>query len=40
MFGFVKAKLTGINGFRGAAQTAIIGGLAAGAAFGVAKLIG
>ncbi len=38
-FGSVKARLTGVNPIRGALQTALIGGLAAAAAFGVAKLI-
>ncbi len=40
VFGFVKARFTGINPARGAGQTALIGGLAAGAAFGIAKLFG
>jgi VIT1/CCC1 family predicted Fe2+/Mn2+ transporter len=39
VFGFVKARLTGVNPVRGAVQTALIGGLAAAAAFGIAKLI-
>lgn len=38
VFGFVKARLTGINPLRGAAQTVFIGGIAAGAAFGIARL--
>ena len=38
IFGFVKARLTGINPLRGAVQTILIGGIAAGAAFGIARL--
>lgn len=40
VFGFVKARFTGINPLKGAGQTALIGGLAAGAAFGIAKMFG
>ncbi len=40
VFGFVKARFTGAPPLRGALQTVLIGGLAAGAAFGIAKLIG
>jgi VIT1/CCC1 family predicted Fe2+/Mn2+ transporter len=39
LFGFIKSRFTGANPFRGAAQTALIGGLAAGAAFAIARLI-
>ncbi|MND08340.1 VIT family protein [compost metagenome] len=40
VFGFVKARLTGINPLRGGIQTLLIGGLAAAVAFGIARLIG
>ncbi len=40
LFGFVKARFTGMNPLRGAAQTVLTGGLAAGAAFAIARLIG
>ena len=39
VFGFVKGRFTGINPVRGGLQTIVIGGLAAGAAFVIAKLI-
>ncbi|PZA06126.1 MULTISPECIES: VIT1/CCC1 transporter family protein [unclassified Meiothermus] len=39
IFGTVKARFTGISLFRGAWQTALVGGLAAGAAYGLARLI-
>jgi VIT1/CCC1 family predicted Fe2+/Mn2+ transporter len=39
IFGFIKGKFTGINPFRSGLQTALIGGLAAGAAFALARLI-
>lgn len=39
VFGWVKARFTGINPLKGGAQTVITGGLAAGAAFLIAKLI-
>jgi vacuolar iron transporter family protein len=39
VFGWVKGRFTGINPFKGGAQTMVIGGLAAGAAFLIAKLI-
>ncbi len=39
VFGFVKGRLTGTSAPRSALQTAIIGGLAAGAAFALARLI-
>jgi vacuolar iron transporter family protein len=38
-FGFVRGRYTGISAIRSALQTAVIGGLAAGAAFLLAKLI-
>lgn len=40
VFGFVKAKFTGANSLKSAIQTALIGGIAAGVAFALAKLIG
>lgn len=40
LFGFVKARFTGLNPVRGALQTMVIGGIAAAAAFGIARLIG
>jgi VIT1/CCC1 family predicted Fe2+/Mn2+ transporter len=39
MFGYMKARFTGTPPLRGASQTMVIGGLAAGAAFVIAKLI-
>ena len=39
VFGFIKGRYTGTSPTRGAAQTVFIGGLAAGAAFLLAKLI-
>src|SRR5512146_1454360 len=39
-FGFVKGRLTGISPWRGGLQTALIGGLASGVAYGIARLIG
>jgi VIT1/CCC1 family predicted Fe2+/Mn2+ transporter len=39
IFGYVKGRFTGAQPMRSALQTALIGGLAAGAAFGLAKLI-
>jgi vacuolar iron transporter family protein len=39
IFGYVKGRFTGTRPFRSAIQTALIGGLAAAAAFGLAKLI-
>lgn len=38
-FGFVKARFTGIPALRGALQTVLVGGFAAGVAFLVARLI-
>ncbi len=40
VFGGVKGRLTGASPLRSAAQTAIVGGLAAAAAFGIARLVG
>ncbi|MFN2167675.1 MAG: VIT1/CCC1 transporter family protein [Anaerolineae bacterium] len=40
IFGYVKARFTGLNPLRGAVQTVLIGGLAAAAAFAIARLIG
>ena len=40
VFGFVKAKFTGMNPLRGAIQTVVVGGLAAAAAFAIARAIG
>jgi len=40
VFGYVKGRFTGLPPLRGAVQTTLIGGLAAGAAFLIAKLIG
>ncbi len=39
MFGAVKARFTGISMFKGAWQTALVGGLAAGVAFAIARLV-
>jgi VIT1/CCC1 family predicted Fe2+/Mn2+ transporter len=39
VFGFIKGKFTGMNPFKGAIQTTLIGGVAAGAAFAIARLI-
>jgi VIT1/CCC1 family predicted Fe2+/Mn2+ transporter len=39
VFGFFKSKLTGTPPLKGALKVAIIGALAAGCAFGIAKLI-
>lgn len=39
IFGYVKGRFTGLNPMKGAFQTIIIGGLAAGAAFAIARLI-
>ena len=40
IFGFVKGRFTGMRPVRSALQTALIGSVAAGAAFGIARLIG
>ena len=39
VFGYIKGRFTGSRPFRSASQTVVIGGLAAGAAFLLAKLI-
>jgi VIT1/CCC1 family predicted Fe2+/Mn2+ transporter len=39
IFGYVKGRFTGTHPFRSAVQTALIGGLAAAVAFGLARLI-
>jgi vacuolar iron transporter family protein len=39
VFGYIKGRFTGAHALRSAAQTVVIGGLAAGAAFLLAKLI-
>jgi VIT1/CCC1 family predicted Fe2+/Mn2+ transporter len=39
LFGGIKARFTGVPAFRGALQTTLIGGLAAAAAFAIARLI-
>jgi VIT1/CCC1 family predicted Fe2+/Mn2+ transporter len=39
-FGFIKGRFTGMKPVRSALQTALIGSVAAGAAFGIARLIG
>ncbi|HZQ70884.1 MAG TPA: VIT1/CCC1 transporter family protein [Terriglobales bacterium] len=39
VFGFMKGRFTGIHPLRSASQTCVIGGLAAGAAFVLAKII-
>jgi vacuolar iron transporter family protein len=39
VFGYIKAQFTGIRPLRGGLQTVLIGGLAAGAAFAIARLI-
>ena len=40
IFGYVKSRFTGIPPLRGGVQTVLVGGLAAAAAFGIARLIG
>jgi VIT1/CCC1 family predicted Fe2+/Mn2+ transporter len=40
LFGYVKGRVTGIHALRSGLQTTLIGGLAAGAAFVIARLIG
>ena len=39
VFGFIKGKSTGAGSLKSALQTALIGGLAAAAAFGIARAI-
>jgi vacuolar iron transporter family protein len=38
IFGYFKSKITGVNPFSGAIKVTLIGAIAAGAAFGIAKL--
>jgi VIT1/CCC1 family predicted Fe2+/Mn2+ transporter len=38
VFGFIKGRVTGFSAIRSAMQTTFIGGLAAAAAFGLARL--
>lgn len=40
LFGFFKGRFTGVNPLRGGLQTTLVGGLAAGAAFLIARWIG
>jgi VIT1/CCC1 family predicted Fe2+/Mn2+ transporter len=40
VFGYIKGRFTGARSFRSAVQTMLIGGVAAGVAFALAKLIG
>jgi VIT1/CCC1 family predicted Fe2+/Mn2+ transporter len=40
LFGYVKGRVTGINALRSGLQTTLIGGVAASAAFAIARLIG
>jgi VIT1/CCC1 family predicted Fe2+/Mn2+ transporter len=39
LFGFAKSHFTGISPWRGAIQTVVTGGIAAAAAFGLARLV-
>jgi len=39
VFGYAKGRITGLRSLRGGLQTVLIGGLAAGAAFGIARLV-
>jgi VIT1/CCC1 family predicted Fe2+/Mn2+ transporter len=39
VFGYIKGRFTGARAFRSAVQTVLIGGVAAGVAFALAKLI-
>ncbi len=39
VFGWIKGRFTGVSAFKSGLQTVTIGGLAAGAAFGIARLI-
>ncbi len=40
LFGYIKGRITGVKAFCSAVQTALIGGTAAGAAFGLASWLG
>ena len=39
VFGYVKGRFTGVHPVKSALQTTLVGGVAAGAAFGIARLI-
>jgi predicted membrane protein (TIGR00267 family) len=39
VFGYIKGRVMGVSAWRSALQTVIVGGLAAGAAFGIARII-
>jgi VIT1/CCC1 family predicted Fe2+/Mn2+ transporter len=39
VFGYIKGSFTGLSPLRSATQTVLIGGIAAGAAFGIARLL-
>lgn len=39
IFGYVKGRFAGVNAWHSALRTALLGGLAAGAAYGIAKVI-
>jgi VIT1/CCC1 family predicted Fe2+/Mn2+ transporter len=39
VFGFVKSRFIGISPWKGASQTVVTGGIAAAAAFGLARLV-
>jgi VIT1/CCC1 family predicted Fe2+/Mn2+ transporter len=39
VFGFVKSSFTGISPWKGALQTVVTGGIAAAAAFALARLV-
>jgi VIT1/CCC1 family predicted Fe2+/Mn2+ transporter len=39
VFGYIKGRFTGLRPLRGAVQMTVIGGIAAGAAFAIAKLV-
>jgi VIT1/CCC1 family predicted Fe2+/Mn2+ transporter len=40
IFGYIKGGFTGARPVRSAMQTTLIGGIAAAAAFGIARLVG
>jgi VIT1/CCC1 family predicted Fe2+/Mn2+ transporter len=40
IFGYIKGKMIGVSPYNSAVQTIVVGGLAAAAAFGIARLIG
>jgi len=39
VFGYIKGRVTGLNAWQSGWQTMLIGGVAAGTAFGIARLI-